>query len=312
MAHKTDSSDDEAPETFTFNSSKQVAKGAQDTLEEYQAAEKSKRKQKNREKDRVLKERAEQAKQNAARKGKGRAPLLAAGRAGSDEAEDEEEGRADDELEVRMRRAMREAEEESDVGEGSSFEGLDGSGSESEEGGLEEDEDEDASASSHFDSEDGEEAASDQDEQVQEGSSSEEETDNAASILTNALASKNHLPDHLFKSAFSKVQSVPSSSKRKFDVSADAPRLPSKKRRHQPKDLLVGSRTIRTLANPSPAVPSVAPRALMPPARVNKFLKRSLNVKGSIADCRTKGWDRKSANVGVMKRSGPAASFVRG
>lgn len=65
---------------------------------------------------------------------------------------------------------------------------------------------------------------------------------------------------------------------------------------------------------------------------MNKFLKHSLNVKGDAKQSQTKGWTRRAgkelrftlaptidlltfscvANLGVMKRSGPAAHFVRG
>ena len=69
---------------------------------------------------------------------------------------------------------------------------------------------------------------------------------------------------------------------------------------------------------------------MVPPAKVNKFIKRSLNLKGKAQAAQTKGWERRkgtcdstqsgtltdrpfycTANVGVMKRNGPAASFAR-
>ncbi|KAE9394331.1 hypothetical protein BT96DRAFT_827845 [Gymnopus androsaceus JB14] len=48
---------------------------------------------------------------------------------------------------------------------------------------------------------------------------------------------------------------------------------------------------------------------MLPSAKVQKFLDRNLSVKGDKS--RTRGWERRAANIGSMRRQGPAAHFVR-
>ncbi|EPS95081.1 hypothetical protein FOMPIDRAFT_1025936 [Fomitopsis schrenkii] len=123
-----------------------------------------------------------------------------------------------------------------------------------------------------------------------------------------------YLPDELFKAAFSKAAS---SSKRRLDAedepdeASPRPRKQRKPAKRVGKDITVGSRTIRTLTPVNPAVPTTIPRAMVPPRTVNKFVKRSLNLKGKAQAAQAKGWQRRKANVGVMKRNGPAANFAR-
>ncbi|CCM05310.1 uncharacterized protein FIBRA_07524 [Fibroporia radiculosa] len=299
------SSDDEAPEAFTFGSSKKAAQDDQITILKFEAAEKSKKKQKNRERDRVLKERAELAKANLARKrkskSKGKEKAVVA-------AEASEGGNAGgrNNLESRMERAMREAEDESDLddkthgmGAGSRIEGDDSDGI----GGGSEGGEEDIEMSG----DDREEGSG----LLDKGSYEDEEADDSFSQHF-TVSNNRYLPDHLFSSALSKPIPKPS-SKRKLDL-ADTPEPPAlrrKRAKHPSKDINIGSRTIRTMSSPSLAVPSVTPRAMVPPPKVNRFFKKSLNVNGNANSAKAKGWERRSANVGVMKRNGPAASFVR-
>lgn len=56
---------------------------------------------------------------------------------------------------------------------------------------------------------------------------------------------------------------------------------------------LSSSRTVRTLTPVNPAVPTTIPRAMVPPANVNKFVKRSLNLKGKTQAAQKKGWERR-------------------
>ncbi|KAH9923818.1 uncharacterized protein B0H18DRAFT_1013523 [Fomitopsis serialis] len=306
-------SEDDAPETFSFNTSKVAAKDAEHALQRYQTAEKQKLKKLNRERDRLRKEQAQAKAAATAGSGKGK------GKGASEESdsEDELEGRPKSGLEARMERAMQEAEQESNEDD-EAEEAWGGLGSEDasnrthragdRDGTSDDSSDEDSDATGDVHSSNASQSDS---------SDSEEDPDleEAPAPRKKAPTTPTYLPDHLFKAAFS---TSASSSKRRLDT-ADEPSesRPRKKQRKRTKrsgkgtDVVVGSRTIRTLAPTSSAVPTPTPRAMMPPPRVNKFLSRSLNLKGKPEPARAKGWERRAANVGVMKRNGPAASFVR-
>ncbi|KAI0367311.1 hypothetical protein BV20DRAFT_1054941 [Pilatotrama ljubarskyi] len=337
----SDSSDDEAPVAVSFGTSKKAAKGEQDAVRQFQAAQQLKQKEKNRALDRKLKERAANVKGKGkardagsshwekATRGKGAAEGDSEGEDGS-EREHDDPGRSA--LEERMARAMREAEEEDsdeldEDEEGSAFEGFSGEGMQVEEGDGEEsaegdddgEEDEDEDEMSDEEAEgDRQDDAGESDEDEEMGSESEEdedEEDEQPSSAKRPAQKQNYLPDHLFKSALS---SAARNTKIKFadedSAPSRAPTSPPRKRRHAKrpaKDIILGSRTIRTLPKTSEAITPAAAKALPPPRRVNKFLKHSLNVKGDLAKSKTKGWTRRAANLGVMKRSGPAAHFVR-
>ncbi|KAF4562662.1 hypothetical protein EYR36_004056 [Pleurotus pulmonarius] len=114
------------------------------------------------------------------------------------------------------------------------------------------------------------------------------------------------LPDHLFRSAFS--QSLASASGSTPSLSSQPPANRRKRKsvvKRKAKDLIVGSRVIRTLSATS-TVPDTS--RTLPSAKVRKFVDRSLALKASK---RTKSWQRLPADLGVMKRNGPAARFVR-
>lgn len=317
----SDSSDEEAPEALSFGSSKKAAKAAQNELLTFQVAEKLKRKEKNREKDRLQKERAAQTKL----KGKGKqverpkkTSLVA-----SDEEEGAEGGEQDD-LEARMERAMRDAENEEEEEEDAdmmSFErmhqfGEAGSGTwqqqedDDEEGEMDEDDaDEDEEDEEDEDMED----VGDDDEDI-----SEEDEGEDALQLEDKPNSK-YLSDSLFESAFAQAN-VAKSSKPKAAKSlkknAKNAKLSSSNKRKRvkrgPKDIVIGcdtnlamwksplmnllhihrSRTIRTL-EPTKANEAVASRTMVPPGRVNKFINRSLKLKGKPSAKKTHGWERK-------------------
>ncbi|KAI0666480.1 hypothetical protein C8Q78DRAFT_984329 [Trametes maxima] len=325
----SDSSDDEAPEAFSFGSSKQAAKGQEEAIRLYQAAEKLKQKEKNRSIDRKLKARAAETKEKGrvknteashwekATKGKGVARA---------DSEDEEgnEGDADgfgrSELEERMARAMREAAEEDSDLEGSESEGL------SEDAAMEEGEGEDEEMSDEEpegdevedEVEQGEEDGEDEDEDEEMASMDEEDEDEEleSTSPSASLKKSNYLPDHLFKSVLSSTAAR--NTKITFDDEdagpsrALAPSPPKRRRAKRPvKDIVLGSRTIRTLPKPAEAISPAAAKGLPPPQRVKKFLKDSLNLNGDAKRSKTKGWSRQAANLGVMRRNGPAANFVR-
>ncbi|OBZ78006.1 hypothetical protein A0H81_01657 [Grifola frondosa] len=297
IAASPESSDDDAPEAFSFGSSKKTAKGAQDAVQRFHAAEKLKQKEKNRERDRALKERSAQAnaKRKAGAAGKSKVKKLPIVESESEGDEDAEGGERDD-LETRMERAMREAEEESSSDEDAAEDHSGGSDEDDVESRSDADEDEQMSLDGN----------AEEDDEMSESGGDEDEVPTAPKSRTNP----NYLPDHLFKSAFSQA-SQSSSAKR---PAAHAPKAPPKKRKRTKRgsqDIVLGSRTIRTLPSSSEGIPSIASRALRPPTRTKRFLNRSLNLKGSVAAAKTKGWERRPANLGVMKRNGPAAGFVR-
>lgn len=249
-AAKSDSSDDEAPEAFSFGQSKQAAKGEQNARQQFEAEQRRKLKQKNRERDRVLKERATQVKGTAkaapGRKGKG-----VAREEDEDESADEGGSAPRDDLEARMERAMREAAEES--GEEEEFSGFAPereSGDEDAASGLgeaDEDEDEDGDGDSDLEgshathSDEDEDASDDGDEdedQLSEGEDAEPSDEEDAAHERN-VSNSDYLPDHLFKAAFS---ATAASSKRKANGD-QGPQPPPKKRKRASRpgrDILVG------------------------------------------------------------------------
>ena len=70
-------------------------------------------------------------------------------------------------------------------------------------------------------------------------------------------------------------------------------------RLHEP--LLSRTRTIRTLSNPQDASvgPVVSSAGLREPTTVKKFVKRTLNLKGSVAAAKTRGWERRPGKLVV-------------
>ncbi|OCH91743.1 hypothetical protein OBBRIDRAFT_886749 [Obba rivulosa] len=312
-AAHSESSDDEAPEALSFGQSKRAAKGEQNARQQLEAEQKQKLKQKNRERDRVLKERAAQVKEKE-KAFTGRKGRRVAREEDPDESADEAPRPPQDDLESRMERAMREAAEESDEDE-KGFGGFDPERESDEDGaslsGHSEEEEDGEEGGSHVDGNDAVhvdegEDISDEDEQ---GSEDEEPSDEDATSDQH-LPNDDYLPDHLFQDAFSAIAT--SSSKRKASESRSSQRPVKKRKRPSQlgRDILVGSRTIRTLPTLS-ATPALTSRTLVPPAPKDRFLKRTLNLKGSKKSA-SKGWERRAANVGIMKRNGPAAHFVRG
>jgi len=143
----------------------------------------------------------------------------------------------------------------------------------------------------------------------------DESQDESESISKPSLAKSNrnpqHLPDHMFSAAFT-PQTRPSSSKRQLPASAPRKieKVRKRERHAQAKDLIVGSRAVRALSNPSRRA-SLPASMTIPPLKIKKFVNRSLNIKGNKS--KTKGWERRPANIGVLRRDGaPAFGFVRG
>ncbi|KAI0697937.1 hypothetical protein C8T65DRAFT_742988 [Cerioporus squamosus] len=314
-----ESSDDEAPESVSFVNSKKAAKGEREAVQQFHASEKQKRKEKNRVVDRTLKERSTKG------KGKARDAVDALSVPGRDASSEEEEDAGSDEdggpsrrdLEARMARAMMEAgeEDEEDLEEASAFEGFSEEEDVEMEGGEDGDGEDVSDAEDEEDEENGE-AEEDEDDEMASGSEEGDDGDDEVDLPAKQHSSskRNYLPDHLFKSALSRAPAK--SSKIVFDDTSRPSLPPSKqqkrkRRKQSSKDILLGSRTIRTLPKANAVTSSVVAKGLSRPRQAEKFRRDSLNLKGNPMKSKLKGWTRKSANLGVMKRSGPATNFVR-
>ncbi|TBU43164.1 hypothetical protein BD309DRAFT_961237 [Dichomitus squalens] len=332
-----ESSDDEAPEAVSFDSSKKTAKGEQNVLKKHHAVLKRKKKDKNRAHDRALKERS------ASIRGKGKEtdrPAASRRQSRQTEAEVSEDedsdlddpeagsdgvgGRSKEELEARMARAMAEAEDESEAedddeesaGSESDVQ-MEGEGFDEEVPSLDE-EMSSAGDDSEEEGENEEAGEGDEDEAMGSDEGEDEDEDEEDDLsedppLAKSSGKANYLPEHLFKAALSNA-----GKKIVFDedccLTTRKQSSPSRKRKRterSSRDILLGSRTIRTLPKPTTVASPFAAKGLAPPRRVTKFVKTSLNLKGDAAKSKSKGWSRRPANLGVMKRSGPAANFVR-
>ncbi|KZP22122.1 hypothetical protein FIBSPDRAFT_860019 [Athelia psychrophila] len=186
----------------------------------------------------------------------------------------------------RMERAMRDAGAEEDE---SGAEGQDG--------------DEEMEDSENFSDESDDEDMSN----VEEDSSDEDSAE--PGFPSSTSGNPHHLPEHLFTTAFTPTtpSKIPASSSRKVALS-------KKRKRQTPgtKDTLVGTRVVRRLTDSShPHSDSQIGTKSMPSSKATRFVNRSLALKGNKA--RTKGWERRPANIGVLKpQGGPAVGFVRG
>ncbi|KJA19258.1 hypothetical protein HYPSUDRAFT_204664 [Hypholoma sublateritium FD-334 SS-4] len=272
-------SDSDAPEAVSLSQSKKQIQQLDAHRKNAELAERESKRALNREKDRKLKERAEKNREAAA-------PAMAGGK-GKGKAEEEV-----DDLEARMERAMAEANEESgeeesdDEQEYEEFGGIKLGDQQS--GSGEDDSEDNGDSSSEDDSED-------------EDDSNEEDVLPPKS--TKIKFNPEHLPEELFAAAFAPQP------KRKPEAELEAERTnpPAKKRKASgTKDIVVGSRAIRTLPNSNqPSIP-----ATLPSKKIEKFLDRTLALTAGKQP--GKGWERRPANIGVLRRDGPARNFVRG
>ncbi|KAF7362845.1 hypothetical protein MVEN_00634300 [Mycena venus] len=139
------------------------------------------------------------------------------------------------------------------------------------------------------------------DDEVDDESAGDDNDDEDEEMSTNP----NHLPDHLFTSAFAST-SVPSLKK---PLSEPKPAKRKRTRTPKAKDVVVGSRTIRVASTTPRPVP-----ATLPSAKIRKFTDRALALKGKSGLAQRKGWSRMPAHLGSLRRSlqgPPAAGFVR-
>jgi hypothetical protein len=220
VVNASSSSDEEnAPEAFSLVQSKRNARTQDDALKRFQANEKERQKERNRERDRKLKERAEKTRKTKSM----------------------QEG----DMQARIKRAMRDANEEMDEKEEGEEEELEDDGDEE---GSENEEDVEGSQSDMSSEEDEDMESAEDEEQSHDGDSSDESQygiNDSHSISQSSLAkpkqNPQHLPDHLFISAFA-AQTYPSSSKQKSPPSVSQKTNNIKKRSHrvQAKDLIIG------------------------------------------------------------------------
>lgn len=309
MAHLDPvSSDDDAPEAVSHSISKQNAKREKKTLRDFEVDENARKKAHNRERDRKLKERAVVTRlgklsDNAMRKGK-RKTSRESNVESDESSSQEDEVLEDGTLEVRMRRAMEDAAAEMDDedeknGDGELENFTDGGSSNS---GIDEEIPE-------F----GAESGLEEDVEMTSGSNDESENEDRPS-LTKSSAKGQYLEDTLFASAFAS-QSAHAMTDTTATKSLQKVQ-PSRRRQRRPlaraKDLLIGNRTIRTL--PDSLASKVRSTAhTIPSQKIRKFVNQSLAIKGRLASAKAKarGWERRPANIGVMKWTGAPSGFVR-
>jgi hypothetical protein len=309
MAHLDPvSSDDDAPEAVSHSISKQNAKREKKTLGDFEVDENARKKAHNRERDRKLKERAVVTRlgklsDNAMRKGK-RKTSRESNVESDESSSQEDEVLEDGTLEVRMRRAMEDAAAEMDDedeknGDGELENFTDGGSSNS---GIDEEIPE-------F----GAESGLEEDVEMTSGSNDESENEDRPS-LTKSSAKGQYLEDTLFASAFAS-QSAHAMTDTTATKSLQKVQ-PSRRRQRRPlaraKDLLIGNRTIRTL--PDSLASKVRSTAhTIPSQKIRKFVNQSLAIKGRLASAKAKarGWERRPANIGVMKWTGAPSGFVR-
>ncbi|KAG1855447.1 hypothetical protein C8R48DRAFT_749348 [Suillus tomentosus] len=302
------SSDDDAPEAVSHSISKRNAKREKKTLRDFEAEENARKKAQNRERDRKLKERAVVTRlgklsDNTMGMGKRKVPRESNIESDGSSGQDDDIPK-DDRLEMRMRRAMEDAATEIDDGDDGNGDGelenlMDRGSSES---GIDEE-------MAKFNAESG----SDEDEEMASGSEDESEHEDRPP-LTKSSAKGQYLEDTLFASAFAS-QSAHAMADTTATKSLQKV-LPSRKRQRRTlaraKDILVGTRTIRTL--PDSLGSKVRSTAhTIPSQKIRKFIDQSLAIKGRLASAKAKarGWERRPANVGVMKWTGAPSGFVR-
>ncbi|KAI0027701.1 hypothetical protein K488DRAFT_90545 [Vararia minispora EC-137] len=291
----------DAPETVTLSQSARTARRREKNLEAFTAVERQKAKDKNRKRDERLKQQAAARKE----KGKGSAKGKGRGRAVKDSNSKDEETQR---LEMRMARAMEEAEDEDeDGGDGDEFVGFALDRDEGDEYGMDE--------GDGMDGDRDEEEIVDEEYEVKE---SDDEGDREADEDLGAaqLAKSTYLPEDLFAPALSQKTSHSSNS---ASSPSAQPRKKQRRAVRKSKDILVGDRIVRTLATTSThrtsatTAVSFTPSAgaTTPHARINRFLNRTLALKGR--EHKGQRWERKPVNLGIFKNNdgAPLTGFVR-
>ena len=229
-------SESDAPQAISLTNSKNAARGRQRDIEIFRAAEKSKLKERNRLRDRRLKE---QAVIRGRTKGEERF-IGEAGINAPEHSKEDEQGKDQSRLEERMARAMDEAEGESDESE------------EEGESGMVEEDDEDVGSEHGIDEEDGTEedggeSADDMDEDQElapsdnnEEVSSEEDAIMDSEQEQSLPPSSKYLPDHLFTSAFAKLSPAHRTYSQTKPTNTQKALKKQKRVNNKPKDVILG------------------------------------------------------------------------
>ncbi|KAN0101025.1 hypothetical protein V8E55_001009 [Tylopilus felleus] len=311
-------SDDDAPEVVSHSTSKASAKRVQKALHDFEAEEKARRKARNRERDQKLKERARVTR---GEKTGGKLKGVRFTDQGENEGESGEERSdvdVDDDVEARMLRAMRDAAGEAESGEGEDDE----HDNEDEFRGFGMDLGDDmASSSGSFsaqdeDDEDARMSLGESDSIDPEAPTDDEEMDKDEETLQASICRRSkkadYLADDLFAAAFASQNSKPVPKKRVEPAQQETVKKRRRKFSTRPKDLVIGGRTIRTLPRHSDPRSQATARTV-PSARVRRFVDQSLAMKGkqALLKAKKKGWERRAANVGVMKHQGAPHGFAR-
>ena len=261
MTSSDPGSDSDVPESLSLTQTKKSAQSQNKAWKQAHADEIRRKKEKNRTRDRELKERAELRKRAKAEDDVVSRMERAMGDAGDEDSEEEDE----DDLEITTEGAHKDEE---------------GSEEYSEEGDVDEDDDMDSEVQTKHQ----------EDDSMSDKSSEEED-------FTSSNQNQNHLPEHLFASMSTPTpkQSMVSAP-RKTQVH----RKDTKKRsphRTKPKDFVLGcvflllhiksrsspsvsrSRTIRSLSSgTSRPAPQHPVSNVAPPSRAGKFVNRSLGL----------------------------------
>ncbi|KAF9527857.1 hypothetical protein CPB83DRAFT_855313 [Crepidotus variabilis] len=299
----SDSGEDDAPEEISIAASKKEIQKLHTDVKNAEASQKKARKEKNRALDRKLKERSEK---NVSRKRRETSPNHLRQHVDKDEDQEDQEGGdfGDHALEVRMERAMQEAQDEEEEGLKEDFEfsgipEMDNTSNDNDSGA----DDDDTSSVEASTSGPRISKLATRDEDGSDLGSDASAPPQPKTKLSGPKLTTDRLPDELFAAAFKSTQAL---TKRK--AAEEVPESANKKRRRKSKSMkTVGNHTI-TILNSSDA-PSVP--ATMPSKKIKKFLDRTLGLKNSKQHLRSKGWERRPVNIGVLRRDGPAASFVR-
>ncbi|VDB92387.1 unnamed protein product [Peniophora sp. CBMAI 1063] len=293
-------SDSDAPEAITLSQSARVARGREQALHDFAATEKRKAKEHNRVRDERLKAQAagkKERKRPAAKRRK-----VEDTREGAGDSDQDDETRR---LQARMERAMAEASDEDDGDSGEEDEFVDLAEDDSEEDDF---------------GEEGSPEEGDADDLDDASSGDEDDASDDADDNLESTPSRNYLPDHIFAAAAAALPKGPQRSKPA--LSSESTLQTRKKRKRsarKTKDIVVGSHAVRTL----PAVHRTSAKtslsytpaigATTAPARINRFVSKSLALKGQKKRA-SQGWERKPVHLGLFKRAegAPVTGFVRG
>ncbi|CAK5271977.1 unnamed protein product [Mycena citricolor] len=246
----------------------------------------------------------------------------------------------EDPVAARMRRAMEEADDEDEDEEVSIVAGEeldademdDDEDEDADEDRLEDDDGMRASSPAFGEADSGEDGSSDEDvgeveedaedevrldDDSQEDEDEDEDEDDDDTLNPSPpSASSGYLPDHLFSAAFAPKSTSTSNSK--SSPAAPQKKIRRKKRRNGPKDIVLGTRTLRITPTAASSASPAANGALLPSRTAQTFTNRVLQLKpGALKRAKGRpkaGWERVPVNLGSMRGRaiGPARGFARG